>query len=414
MNSSQNWLIGKLATNPRLIHTVPVKPEWFDELAVQSLVRLMVKLDGDWLGEMDLIRKFSAADKTAAHHVDWHQIDQSQSFHFPLDATVATVQKQYTVGQAQRAATAFATQPTDSNAEALAKAFEQMQITDTQIKGDQLSSLVDEYVESIDHPQAASQPIKTMADVNMLLGGGMSGGQLIIIGARPSTGKSAFAVNLIDGIQHNGSHMVIDLYSLEMTNQETRNRFIALMSMVPLGAVKSRMLTAGQKKAVEAAQGYLSHSNIQIVDSAQRLGIITQAIRKRAAAAQKGHYVAFVDYLGLVEPDHPTGNRYQDVSHITRAFKVLANELDVPIVLLSQLNRENARNKREPEMYDLRDSGSIEQDANVVIFLYQEDEDNEDDAHREVIVKVAKNRDGARKKARFEFTPAYMLFKEAR
>ena len=91
MNSSQNWLIGKLATNPRLIHTVPVKPEWFGELAVQSLVRLMVKLDGDWLGEMDLIRKFSAADKTAAHHVDWHQIDQSQSFHFPLDATHPTL-----------------------------------------------------------------------------------------------------------------------------------------------------------------------------------------------------------------------------------------------------------------------------------------------------------------------------------
>jgi replicative DNA helicase len=413
MNSSQNWLIGQLAANPRLIHSVPVKPEWFDGLATQSLVRLMIKLDGDWLGEMDLIHKFTVEDKTSARHIDWHEIDQSQNFHFPLNSTVDTLQKQYTISQAQRAATAFATQPTDYNATTLIKAFEQMKTLDIHIKGDQLSGLVHEYVDSIQHPQEANRMIKTMPDVNMLLGGGISGGQLIIIGARPSTGKSAFAVNLIDGIQRNSSNMVIDLYSLEMTNQETRNRFISLMTRVPLGAVKSRMLTAGQKKAVEASEMYLKHSNIQIVDSAQRLDVITQSIRKRAATAQRDHYVAFIDYLGLVEPERPTGNRYQDVSRITRAFKVLANELDVPIVLLSQLNRENAKNKREPEMYDLRDSGSIEQDANVVIFLYQDDEDDQDDAHRQVIVKVAKNRDGARKKARFEFTPAYMAFREA-
>lgn len=254
--------------------------------------------------------------------------------------------------------------------------------------------------------------IKTMPKLNNLLSGGLSGGQLIIIGARPSTGKSAFAVNMIDGIQKNSDGMVIDLYSLEMTNTETRNRFIALLSRVPLGAIKRYNLADDQKQKVTAAANSVENSDIKIVDDAHKLSEISRSIRERAATAQKGHYVAFVDYLGLIEPDQPSGSRYQDVTHITREFKVLANELDVPIVLLSQLNRENARNNRAPELYDLRDSGSIEQDANVVIFLYGVDDPNaEDIGKRQVMVKVAKNRDGEKKSYQFEFIPATMLFK---
>jgi replicative DNA helicase len=250
-----------------------------------------------------------------------------------------------------------------------------------------------------------------MPKVNELLGGGLSGGQLIIVGARPSTGKSAFVINMMDGIQRNSAEMVIDLYSLEMTNKETRNRFISLTSRVPMRVIKRNIPDSDQKQKVTAAAKEFDGSNIKIVEDAKRLGQISQSIRARAASAQKGHYVAFIDYLGLIEPDQPTGNRYQDVTHITRALKVLANELDVPIVLLSQLNRENARNNRAPELYDLRDSGSIEQDANVVIFLYRTD-DEEDSSKRQVMVKVAKNRDGELKSMQFEFLPATMLFKE--
>jgi replicative DNA helicase len=218
---------------------------------------------------------------------------------------------------------------------------------------------------------------------------------------------------MIDGIHRNTEKMVIDLYSLEMSNKETRNRFIALAARVPLGAIKYHRLANDQEQKVVAAAKQIDDSNIEIMDSAHKLSEISRSIRERAATAQKGHYVAFVDYLGLIEPDQPSGSRYQDVTHITRAFKVLANELDVPIVLLSQLNRENARNNRAPELYDLRDSGSIEQDANVVIFLYRVDDPDEDTSKRQVMVKVAKNRDGELKSAQFDFLPAMMLFKES-
>jgi replicative DNA helicase len=413
MNSSENWIIGQLATKPRLIHSVPIKPEWFGDANAQALVRLMVKLDGDWLGEMDLARKFELENKAAAKSIDWMTIDQSQNFRYPLASVVGTLQKQYTVGRAQRAATQFAQDPSAENASNLAAAFEQMNQSGNRIKGEQLSELMAQYIQDIQESTKKDSMIKTMPRLNNLLGGGLSGGQLIIIGARPSTGKSAFIVNMIDGIHRNTEKMVIDLYSLEMSNKETRNRFIALAARVPLGAIKYHRLANDQEQKVVAAAKQIDDSNIEIMDSAHKLSEISRSIRERAATAQKGHYVAFVDYLGLIEPDQPSGSRYQDVTHITRAFKVLANELDVPIVLLSQLNRENARNNRAPELYDLRDSGSIEQDANVVIFLYRVDDPDEDTSKRQVMVKVAKNRDGELKSAQFDFLPAMMLFKES-
>jgi replicative DNA helicase len=412
MNSSENWLIGQLATKPRLIHSVPVKPEWFGDPNAQALVKLMVKLDGDWLGEMDLARKFEAENKVSAKKIDWLTIDQSQNFRYPLESVVGTLQKQYVVDQARQAAARFAQDPSSSSAKELNAAFTAMNESGVKVNGEQLATLAGQYVKDMNSPRIEDGMIKTMPKLNNLLGGGLSGGQLIIIGARPSTGKSAFAVNMIDGIQKNSDGMVIDLYSLEMTNTETRNRFIALLSRVPLGAIKRYNLADDQKQKVTAAAKSVENSDIKIVDDAHKLSEISRSIRERAATAQKGHYVAFVDYLGLIEPDQPSGSRYQDVTHITRAFKVLANELDVPIVLLSQLNRENARNNRAPELYDLRDSGSIEQDANVVIFLYGVDDPNaEDIGKREVMVKVAKNRDGEKKSYQFEFIPATMLFK---
>lgn len=413
MNSSENWLIGQLATKPRLIHSVPIKPEWFSDPSVRELVRLMVKLDGDWIGEMDLVQKFERENKAVAKNIDWRPIDESQLFRYPLNSIVQTMQRQFATKQAQNAAMDFARNPDKDNAAKLVKAFDEMGKDTNAIKGDQLSQLMHDYVAEMGKPHATDGMIKTMPKVNNLLGGGLSGGQLIIIGARPSTGKSAFVINMIDGIQRNTKDMVIDLYSLEMTNRETRNRFISLTSRVPMAPIKKNSLGSDQRQKVAAAAQVFDGSNIKIVEDAKRLGQISQSIRARAASAQKGHYVAFIDYLGLIEPDQPTGNRYQDVTHITRALKVLANELDVPIVLLSQLNRENARNNRAPELYDLRDSGSIEQDANVVIFLYRvDDSDQEDTSKRQVMVKVAKNRDGELKSMQFEFLPATMLFKE--
>ncbi|GEK06130.1 DnaB-like helicase C-terminal domain-containing protein [Schleiferilactobacillus harbinensis] len=410
MNSSENWLIGQLATKPRLIHSVPVKPEWFGDSAVRELVRLMIKLDGDWIGEMDLAQKFERENKVVAKSIDWRPIDESQLVRYPLGSVVRTLQKQYATAQAQKAAADFARNPDEKNATNLLKAFEEMGKDGNAIKGDQLSQLMHDYVAEMGKPNSTDGMIKTMPKVNELLGGGLSGGQLIIIGARPSTGKSAFVINMMDGIQRNSTEMVIDLYSLEMANKETRNRFISLTSRVPMRVIKRNIPDSDQQQKVVKAAEEFDGSNIKIVEDAKRLGQITQSIRARAASAQKGHYVAFIDYLGLIEPDQPTGNRYQDVTHITRALKVLANELDVPIVLLSQLNRDNARNNRSPELYDLRDSGSIEQDANVVIFLYRTD-DEEDASTRQVMVRVAKNRDGELKSMQFEFLPATMLFK---
>ena len=198
--------------------------------------------------------------------------------------------------------------------------------------------------------------------LNFYLYGGLGGGNLVILAARPSVGKTTIGLQMAQVAAMNGNPTTY--YSLEMTDEELVQRLI-----VGTGLVSTREIVRGDvnwENYERAAQMAVSQ-NLFINDKAHSLDDICTNIM---LDAQKGKCkIAFVDYLGLIRHDDRRKTFAQVIGDITGRFKSIAKECNIPIVLLAQLNRESAKEGRSPQLTDLRDSGSIEQDADIVLML---------------------------------------------
>jgi replicative DNA helicase len=202
-----------------------------------------------------------------------------------------------------------------------------------------------------------------------LLTAGFQSSDLIILAARPSMGKTALVVNIASFL---GLHDVpCGIFSLEMSKEQVIDRMAAIAGRVNSVKFRNGRFQDEDWQAITNAFGRLMHKPIYIDDSANSR---FASIRKRARAMVKqGVSILFIDYLQLIAGSNQT-NRNLEISEITRGLKLLAKDLNIPIVLLSQLSRKcEERNNKRPLLSDLRDSGAIEQDADIVMFLFREE-----------------------------------------
>lgn len=198
--------------------------------------------------------------------------------------------------------------------------------------------------------------------------GGFTAGNLVILAARPSVGKTAVALQMARAASSNGSAALF--FSLEMTNIELAQRMLSSTQMIStLDMVKGDI----DWTAFEEASGKFSDVPLWFNDKATT---VDEIVNKISSAHKKGQCdIAFIDYLGLISHRDGSKSLYQQVTETTRRLKIAAKENDVPIVLLCQLNRESVSGgKKHPDLHDLRDSGSIEQDADIVLMLEANDE----------------------------------------
>jgi replicative DNA helicase len=239
----------------------------------------------------------------------------------------------------------------------------------------------------------------------------MYGSMLFTIGARPSTGKTAFSVNLAYEALMNDKEVEVDFFTLEMNKQEMLNRFISRMTGVSSSMLRSKAneLDDIVKSLISKSTATLLNSKLRVYDGLETLGEIVQTIRKNASKAKQGKYLAIIDYIGLVKVPN-VKDRYIEVGEVTRELKRLTNEFNIPIVALSQLSRGiESRQDKTPVLSDLRESGSIEQDSNVVAFLHRPQKVNSD---RVVQLSIRKNREGELADINFTFIGEEMTFKE--
>ena len=222
--------------------------------------------------------------------------------------------------------------------------------------------------------------------------------ELIIIAARPAMGKTAFALNLATNVAINTNKSVA-LFNVEMPAEQLASRMIASLGQIELNKLRTGNLKNEDWKRVNSAISQLSDARIYIDDSPGiTIGEIRSKCRRLAANSDLG--MVIIDYLQLVSGvGNYGGNRQQEVSDISRTLKVMSLELHVPVVALSQLSRSvESREDKRPLMSDLRESGSIEQDADVVAFLYREDyynkEARNDDNTSIAEFIIGKNRNG--------------------
>lgn len=245
---------------------------------------------------------------------------------------------------------------------------------------------------------------------------GLHEDELIILAARPGVGKTAFALNVAQNIGTKTDETVA-IFSLEMGAEQLVNRMLCAEGTINASNLRTGQLTEEEFEKLFVAMGSLSKASIYIDDTP---GIRTAEIRAkcRKLKQEKGKLgLIVIDYLQLIEGSGKE-SRQQEVSEISRQLKKLAKELSVPVVALSQLSRgvEQRQDKR-PILSDLRESGSIEQDADIVAFLYRDDyyrsEDDEDDDETEdnvVEVILEKNRSGARGTAKLLFIKEFNKF----
>lgn len=234
--------------------------------------------------------------------------------------------------------------------------------------------------------------------------GGLEGGDMIVIGARPAVGKSAFVTQITSNLSEQGKR--IGFYNLEMQEKQVYERFVVSQSGIGMTRLRrAKKFLGDEKERFDKANEVLEKKdNIVITTGSKSVSEI------RAESRHMGYDIIIIDYLQLLKSDKEyRGNRYAEVGAISKSIKALAMELNIPIIALSQLNRvSEARDTKEPTMAELREAGDIEQDASVIILMWNlSQEDNSKKG-----CKVEKQRQGQTGKVVMNFNGDLMRFEE--
>ncbi|MBE6717510.1 MAG: replicative DNA helicase [Ruminococcaceae bacterium] len=242
---------------------------------------------------------------------------------------------------------------------------------------------------------------------------GLNRSDLVLIGARPAMGKTSFALNMARNVAVKSGKRVL-FFSLEMSKEQLAQRVISTEARIPSQKMRTGELTPKEWESLSAACVFLADVPLYFDDTAN----ITVPEMKARCRRLKNVDAVFIDYLQLMQSAKKTENRVQEVSEITRSLKLMAKDLQIPVVVCAQLSRstEGRGSSHKPQLADLRESGSIEQDADIVVMLYREDYyKNEKDNPEEIEVNTAellvqKNRHGPTGSVKMAWNPQFTLY----
>ena len=279
-----------------------------------------------------------------------------------------------------------------------------------------LNNRIEEYMDIVDHPEKANlkKVFSWYHGLDEMLGG-FKPAELIILAARPSMGKTAFALNILKNMAVDQKKSVA-LFSLEMSSEQIADRVLSMVSGIPMGKIAKGQLDTEDFTVMGESMELLSETNIFIDDKWSTTIPELKSKIRRLKLEKNDLDLVIIDYLQLMSWSNSwySGNRVQEISEISRWLKELARELEIPIMALSQLSREvEKRVDKKPQLSDLRESGAIEQDADEVIMLHREDYyDPDTDKKGLTDICVRKNRNGPIGESELYFEKTIMKFSE--
>lgn len=262
------------------------------------------------------------------------------------------------------------------------------------------------------HPDSLAGVATNLADLDKVLNG-LQKSDLILLAARPSMGKTALALNIAANAARTGK--VVMLFSLEMSKIQLGNRLLSTASQVDSQKLNTGDLTDADMNALIDAINDMSAMKLFIDDTAG-MTLLEMRSKVRRLKYEYGLDLIVIDYLQLMQGGRSRlseQNRQQEISEISRNLKALAREMDVPILALSQLSRSvEMRAEKKPQLSDLRESGSLEQDADIVMFLYRDEYYNRDENDNKNVAEliIAKNRNGPTTSVRLQFQKEILRF----
>ena len=260
------------------------------------------------------------------------------------------------------------------------------------------------------NPQSADGLTTGLYSLNKATGG-LKKSDLIILAARPGMGKTALALNIAMAAS---AKVPTLMFSLEMSEKQLNDRALSLTARVNLFKIQNNSVALSDDEMSAIVDAFDSFDKFQLtIDDTGGLKFSQIRMRAKNFSRKHGLGLIVIDYLQLINGDTEKEHRNQEISVISRGLKALAKELDIPILALSQLSRNvEMRADKRPQLSDLRDSGSIEQDADIVMFLYREAYYNRDDVDKQNIAEliIAKNRNGATGAINLYFEPEHQFF----
>lgn len=405
-NEIESSIVAALLKKPKNVEMINANADWFVDSNYRVLFQALQEVADDSLMTVygkakTLSPQFTMSYKALVALRGTAITDTN------LPELVRDLHRLYLKQKVQRAIAVYHEAPFADNLMALTNAANNLANVDSTADDGSLDDQVKELDYNLEHPSDTG--VKSFPRLDKCLAGGFYGGMLFTIGARPGIGKTAFSVNLAAKMLAENPGIHIDYFTLEMTKREMLNRFVSHDSGVPSTAIRSSAskLAPMLKQVVRQSAKKLQESNLAVYDTTKTLGQIASIIRRHASEAKVNQYVAFVDYIGLITVPN-LNERYLQVGEITRQLKVMANEYDVPIIELTQLNRgiEN-RQDREPQLSDIRESGSVEQDSNVVGFLVRDSQ-----VKNVINLAIKKNREGWLARIPYQFNGQAMKFQE--
>jgi replicative DNA helicase len=277
-----------------------------------------------------------------------------------------------------------------------------------------IAQTVDDTLDKIEHDrQNPAEGVKTgFADLDKRLMSLRPGG-LYVLAARPGAGKTSFALSMVENVaQENG----VLFFSLEVDRLDLVKKLLSASARLDFRAIETGMLEPAQQEQLYEASQRMKSWKLDLMDvSDLTVNTLRSIVKRRMLESHGGLKLVVLDYLQLLNGSRPDMNEYEKVSELSRVLKVLAREMRIPVVALSQMSRDSEKGTggapREPRLSDLRGSGTIEQDADAVIFIHRVDQG--DGSRRDMKIIVAKNRFGPTGGAPMHFFPATMRFEPA-
>ena len=386
----------------------PLEAYWFIDKAHRELATTLLNSDKEFTDFSQLEYEVKVNYPKSNVTEEWmHLIKFEEMFIDDLKESVRSLEKEFVQDKTNQATVEYLDYPTAKNKEKLEDWLRKLDEVDVEEDTGELDGTISEILDEFEH--GVKGGLKSYNRLDKVLGNGLEGGMMFILAGRPGTGKTAYAINLAIEMLQKQPDVQIDFFTLEMTKIAMAKRFVSRLTGINSYKFKNTktMLKDEEKHEVIAKMDWLNNTGLRVHDSKFKLSDIERTIRQRRHEYQDGEYIAFIDYVGLVNAGGGL-DRYLEVGKISRTLKLLTNELNIPIVVLSQLNRGvESRQDKKPVLSDLRESGDLEQDANVVGLLSQDQE-----LDHVINLDIAKNREGMLATIPYEFYKPATTFRE--
>lgn len=408
-------IMAKVLEDLTVVNFVYLDTDWFTDPLYKSLIDLMNQ-DRDIRDLYELAQKHNEINPAlSVSEVELRAISYASEEIDDLNNAARVLEREYIQKGLMQASKNYAEMPSKVNYDRVNEWIVMRENSDAGMDDGKLNKEITDIEYSLYND--IEEGILTFERLDDIFGRGLQGGVMMTIGGRPGMGKTALAFSMCRMALLRNLNIAVDVYSLEMTKKQSFQRFLSLNAKVnsyKFAQPNQRMDNNEKDKIQESMQFYQS-KDFRVYQDLYSINRIEQAIRKRHRMLDPGQkYLVVIDYLQLIESPNSSKPRHEQVGDISKRLKRLTNELNLPLVVLSQLTRASlTRDDKKPTLADLRESGDIEQDSNIVgLISFNDPDENENEVSSQMDLDIAKNREGRTGITGFFFNKAFSEYQQ--